>query len=832
MNNARIKTMLSMLGALGALQAIPARAQTAAADGPDATHQPAPAASASAGDLNEIIVTARRVEERAQDVPISMTLFNQQQLNNNNVVESQDLAALTPSLSAENNFGAENTTFSLRGFTQDIGTQPTVGVYFADVVAPRGAASEIPIGDGAGPGSFFDLQNVQVLKGPQGTLFGRNTTGGAILLVPQKPTAIQEGYAEVSFGDYNMKRIQAVENLPLSDTARFRIGVDRMDRDGYTNNNTGIGPDYFEGVDYLAVRASLVVDLSPDIENYQIFSYTHSDTTGTDQKLVACDPGNPFFGSLACPALARQQGTGFYTVQNLVPDPYTRMTQFQFINTTTWRASDLITVKNIASYAQLKEDLNDMLFGAAFNLADLSSVVSGFLHAPITLPSTQIGFAEAVSLPNGDTANESTMVEELQLQGRTPNGRLNGQGGVYVEESDPLAATGSQSPVLISCSNLADFRCTDSSILGIGSVSYSAATTYFHNFGVYGQGTYTLTDQLKLTGGLRYTMDSTETRGQLANYSFPTPNTPVRNCTIPASDASNCNVSYIQSGHAPTWLIDLEYTPVEDVLNYIKYTRGYRAGGVSLTSPTGYNTYQPEKVDTYEVGFKTAFHGAVSGSFDIAAFYNDFTHQQLQLNLTATELGVSPGEATFNAGKSRIYGIEVGGSISPFTGFTLSGDYTYLNTELQSIAAITTPPGSPFIVQAPIKPGDPLTLSPKNKYSVTGTYTLPVDDTVGRISASLNFTHTDKQLANYVDALYPGIPSVHALSTLAARNLLNANLNWINIGGSHVDLALFGTNLTRQQYYTWVAGTIQSVGFETAQLGQPRMFGVRVRYSW
>jgi iron complex outermembrane receptor protein len=70
------------------------------------------------------------------------------------------------------------------------------------------------------------------------------------------------------------------------------------------------------------------------------------------------------------------------------------------------------------------------------------------------------------------------------------------------------------------------------------------------------------------------------------------------------------------------------------------------------------------------------------------------------------------------------------------------------------------------------------------------------------------------------------------LSDLAARNLLNANLSWISIGGSHVDLALFGTNLTRQQYYTWVAGTIQSVGFETAQLGQPRMFGVRVRYSW
>ena len=84
------------------------------------------------------------------------------------------------------------------------------------------------IGDGAGPGSFFDLQNVQVLKGPQGTLFGRNTTGGAVLLVPQKPTSKDEGYVEYSYGNYAMNRVQAVVNMPLSDTVRLRLGVDHQ----------------------------------------------------------------------------------------------------------------------------------------------------------------------------------------------------------------------------------------------------------------------------------------------------------------------------------------------------------------------------------------------------------------------------------------------------------------------------------------------------------------------------------------------------------------------------------------------------------------------------
>ena len=144
----------------------------------------------SAGDLTEIVVTAQRVEERAQDVPISMTVFNQQQLSNRNVVNMDDLAAYTPSLSANNNFGSANSTFAIRGFVQDIGTQPSVGVYFADVVAPRGASNNISVGDGAGPGTFWDLQNVQVLKGPQGTLYGRNTTGGAILIVPDRKSVV------------------------------------------------------------------------------------------------------------------------------------------------------------------------------------------------------------------------------------------------------------------------------------------------------------------------------------------------------------------------------------------------------------------------------------------------------------------------------------------------------------------------------------------------------------------------------------------------------------------------------------------------------------------
>lgn len=177
--------------------------------------------------LDEIVVTARRHEERLQDVPISMTVFNDEQLAKANLVNATDLANITPSLSANNNFGNENASFAIRGFVQDTGTAPSVGVYFADVVAPRGANNGVQVGDGAGPGNFFDLQNVQVIKGPTGTLQGRNTTGGAILFVPKKPSADFGGYIEASTGNYKMRRVDGAINLPVSDALRFRLAADR-----------------------------------------------------------------------------------------------------------------------------------------------------------------------------------------------------------------------------------------------------------------------------------------------------------------------------------------------------------------------------------------------------------------------------------------------------------------------------------------------------------------------------------------------------------------------------------------------------------------------------
>jgi iron complex outermembrane receptor protein len=301
-----------------------------------------------------------------------------------------------------------------------------------------------------------------------------------------------------------------------------------------------------------------------------------------------------------------------------------------------------------------------------------------------------------------------------------------------------------------------------------------------------------------------------------------------------------CAAQFKESSSAPTWLLGLDYKPMDDVLVYGKYARGYRAGGVAAVGDAAFSSYKPEKVDTYEAGLKTSFKGAVSGTFNVAAFYNNFTDQQLQLNLNpnlALPNPPSPASAILNVGKSHIYGLEVEASLTPFEGFTLDASYTYLNTKVIQVTPVPVSANSVYVASTPIIKGDQLALSPKNKAAVTGTYTLPLPDSIGRVAVSATLTHTDSMITNYVDRnatmVVGGVtvpnPTVTPLGTLPALNLLSLDLNWRSIFATHVDLSLFATNVTNKQYYTFVPGLYGTTSFETASIGLPRMYGARVR---
>jgi iron complex outermembrane receptor protein len=294
-----------------------------------------------------------------------------------------------------------------------------------------------------------------------------------------------------------------------------------------------------------------------------------------------------------------------------------------------------------------------------------------------------------------------------------------------------------------------------------------------------------------------------------SNNAIPAPN--LNSCVLPATTSS-------QTSKKPTWLIDLDYKPTADTLLYAKYSRGYRQGNINASN-TLPQEWGPEKVDTYEVGAKASFRGALSGYVDIAGFYNDFSNQQLAAQLYPSPGSTaSPAQAIVNAGKSRIEGVEVDSQFN-YSIFGLAAGYSYLNTKLKSFAAVNFPGYLPAIPSTDV--GGPLPYTPEHKLLLTPSIRLPIDNSLGRVSVSGTYVYTSSQVM--------AAASQSPVTRIAGFSIVNLNLGWESIAGLPVDVSAFVTNLTNKKYYTYTSGSFVQLGYDYNGLGQPRMFGMRLR---
>ncbi|MDB5968653.1 MAG: TonB-dependent receptor [Hydrocarboniphaga sp.] len=775
--------------------------------------------------IEEVIVTAQRREQSAQDVPVSITVLDAQQISNANITNSSDLATYTPSLSTNQRFGPESATFAIRGFTQDLRTTASVGVYFAEVVAPRGQSSQTS-GDGAGPGELFDLENVQVLKGPQGTLFGRNTTGGAVLIVPKKPTDAFEGYAEASAGDFSLKRIQAVINTPVTDNFKLRFGVDSNHRDGHLKNYTGIGADDLGNVNYTSGRLSALWNITDTVDNYTILSYAYSKTHGSTSTLYQCNPslaGNTFFVFVQpqCQQQlddAKAAGNGgFYDLASTIETPLNLQKTLRAINTTTWAIDDELQLKNIFSYAHLHTENGSDIFGTQFHYE-----LAGVRVDPD--PNREFKIGISVPNPGEPVTSQETFVEELQLQGSSFGGAFEWTSGAYFEKSLPDGFSGNNSIALVSC-NLASiegdpsgYDCFDPLGGAVGGVLAQQFKTTYLNRALYAEGTYNFTEKFSTTVGARYTWDRTEGYGIKSRYTYllgiERPDSPTVTETHPEV-----------SSQAPTGQLQFAYKPIKDVMTYAKYVRGYRQGNVILAADAGIDTFEPEHVNSYEVGAKTSFRGWIPGRFNVAAFYNDLTDMQLQYGYVSTSSQTTT--TIVNAGKARIQGVEVEAFLQPLPRLIWATSYSFLDTKLvkfdtdqPEVNAVAIPgTATPIAVQ-----GDSLPFAPDHTVVTSLTYTLPLPEEIGSIDVGATYVYTGKRRSSATGSSPDDV--------LDPFSLLNANINWTSMFNSSFDLSFFATNVLDEKYMTYGSGTYYTLGFDSRAVGLPRMLGARLRYSF
>ncbi|WP_375197813.1 TonB-dependent receptor [Sphingobium sp.] len=774
---------LSCATSLTAVMALPAHGQ--------------PAGGTTAGELEDIVVTANRRAEPLQDVPVTVSVLTSDALRRENITSNQDLAGKVPSLVVGQSSGQRNTqSFNLRGQGSTYGGGPGVAAYFAEVPLPQASDTVAQLGTDT---LFFDLQNVQVLKGPQGTLFGRNTTGGAVLLEPKRPENALGGYLQLQAGNYSDREVEAAVNLPLQDDRlMLRVAGRFVDRDGYTRDVV-TGKDY-DDRHYWALRSALTWRPTDDIQNYLMFTAFRSSTNGTgnviqDFNLQKDAAGNyvssvaRYYGEpLLRQVLAEQQARSPRRVQ-LNGDPYDKRSMWMLTDILEVSLSPELKLRNVASYARFKTSTDADLDGSRLDALQTSS-------------------------GNDNSTNARQWTEEFQLQGSASGDQITYVAGVYHEDVKPLGT---------------EFR--GNLVPRMGNLNNIIQGSTRQSTGVYAQtaiGLGILTpalEPLRLTMGGRYTWDR---RDDFYKWTVN------GRCLLSIATLPECLVSAKTRNSAPTWTIGLDYHVSRDVLAFVKASRGYKGGGFNFngTNPIAL-TFGPEEVTTYEAGLKTQFRlGGMPVRLNSAAYYSDYRDIQRvgPTTLVRPDGGISTGSATVNAGKAHIQGLEVEGSISPVSGLVLAGSYSYTDAKYDDFKFYYLQSG---IIVADDRSSVPFQFAPKNQFSLSASYTVDLGKT-GTIIPSVSFAHVDRY---YTQITIPvGQPGgTEPYGWLPASNLLNMRLDWRDIGGTPVDLAIFATNVANKAFPVQLQSNIGKnggswgQGFARYLYSEPRMYGVQLR---
>jgi iron complex outermembrane recepter protein len=840
---------------------------------------PAPAAPAPAAftTIDEVVVTARRREESLQDVPISVTAVSGEQLLAQGVDKIENLA--TPSLTiTTGGTNRKTAAFSLRGQRTNesqLLTDPPVGTYFAEVVQPR------PFGFGY---TLYDIANVQVLKGVQGTLFGRNMTGGAVLISPAEPSDAFEGYVQGTLGNFDARQLEAMINLPIGDVGSFRLAGRTRQRDGYVTDITS-GRD-FEDENYDSLRGSLKL-AQGSLSNLTTVDWLKADENGsapigTDYRtgnLAVVPPGlgclqavqtgvlTPFGATeclsrvpgspIASPiaqynrSIARLAGGDDLTVamgsdtsrQNGLGGAFSNLENWGITNRTVLTINDNLQLKNIFGYRKI--DFT--------RLQDLDGVETFFIN------SIQDTHVEQYS-------------EELQLQGSAFDERLNFTAGAYYfrESGEENSAPSSQFPDLTlggaaaaGAGNLAlspafqaqvgsglaaalvgagltpgtpQFQAAFNAQIGpaIGAAVSAAfpavlAGTYAslqardffiydrghgvaETYAAYLAGDYKLTDTLSVSGGLRYTQDKREARIN------PTAARPGGQfiCTYDPDGAgpgaalpvNACQRTRSVDNDAVTWDATLQYEPSDSLTAYASVRKGFRSGGFSMRakSDAAFAAFLPETVQEYEVGVKTLTplsFGSLRTS--AALFFQDYNDVQKQSPALVNGAVVT---VITNTTKQENYGGEFELALRLNNGLDVTAFYSNVQAEIKKGGV----PGA-FV----------LTGTPENQAGLNISYTptfFPSE--AGELTFNANYSYKSKIHLDDFDRS----------ADQKAYSLLNLRVNWAKVYGSRVDVALWGNNVTDERYRVGVVSLLDSAGTQTGSFGEPRTYGIDLRYSF
>nr|WP_086490714.1 TonB-dependent receptor [Novosphingobium panipatense] len=768
-------------------------------NGAHAQTQQAPAGNVTVHE-GDIVVTARRRDESLSTVPAAITALSATDLVERGVKTDSDLQRIAPGLTIRQTQGNNSLTYSIRGQSADTfsGSPSAVIAYLNEVPLTINSAS-----------SFYDLENVQVLKGPQGTLFGRNATGGAVLYNSAKPSDKLEAALTGRVGNYDMWEGEGMLNVPLlADKILLRGAFDVIRKDGYIRNL--LNDERLGDIRRDSGRVTLTVKPTDTISNTTMLQYTNTRGTNTGASytysVYSCGQTNNGFaltcgaGSLFGPGLDAITGPGSWDAYLAThPDAYApglidyvneqrRIGPYKtrhpggashhgkdwFVtNTTEAELSDSMTLRNIFGWSDSKTRSEQPQLGAPF---------------------VTILTANAAADEYGNQLKVRSVSEELQLVGDAMDGKLDYIFGYYFQNqrSDTLwpQTYFDVSPIIAPSYVTNNFRIRN------------------RTNAVYGQISYAVLPDLKLTGGLRYTWERVSI-AQLPGATY----------TYGAPDQK-------KTFHDPSWEVGLEYKVTPDWFAYLKTRGSFRSGGfngaappVNATATDGGNLFNSEHTQDIEGGVK--FAGDVMGrpaNFASAVFIQWVQDvQRVEFPDPDGPSGLASIAVTANVPSERIWGFEAQGNIRPAAWLEIGGSAAYTKA--------TFTDGQIELFGTPYSYG-PVGDTPKFSGTAYAQVFLPVGEDAGEVSLRGDlYGQTAQYFSNAADSIAPG-------TRLPDYVLVNGRLDWNKIMGSGFSAALFAKNLTDKAYFVGGMTLAAALGHNAAAVGEPRTYGLEIRYSF
>jgi len=769
------------------------------------------AGSVHAQVLEELVVTAQKRSQSVQDIPIAISGLSADEIEALGFDDATDLSAQVPNVQVSGTFGKTQPIFSIRGVSQsDFNSNQAspVGIYTDEAYLPATFTHGL---------NFFDLERTEVLRGPQGTLYGRNTTGGAINLITRTPEIDggTSGNINVGVGNFGLVTANgAVESTLVEGKLAARVAFTYEEDDGFFRNLLG-GPNFAQ-TDSNGARIAL--NWQPSEQLNAVFKYTSAESTPR---------GIPARGEARIPVAPGV----FVDVVGATRDP--NLSNFE------GEVNDQGNFDSESDLATLRLTYE----GSNYSIVSVSSYNDAEFRNQADTDGQGGPFPTASQVYSGDSESFNQDIRFVSNY----DGAFNFIAGVYygIEENSAQVQSTFTNP---------DFNifllAPDAATQGLGQI-FTQLGGVFQDLestkeavAVYGQGRWELNDKLGLDIGLRYTEDDitldrlnvsrTDFNGTPIGSFIPGNNTGINNPFIPPGAfgpgspgifldgplTDESAAGFTETEREVTGKIGLDYKVSDDLLVYGSYNRGYRSGSINnglqyieLANPSD-NYADPEFLDAYEVGLKGDF---LNGRLrvNVAAFYYEYEDQQF-----VNQVGLAANLE--NAGESEILGAEFEVLALLTENLSVKVGLGLLDTEFTELSLANTVTPDPF--DEVDLSGNELISAPDVNLNLAVDYEIPTS--WGVINAHVDANYQDDQFYS----AYNNFTTFEAIGQ-EAYWLVNARLSAAFGEEGNLTVSAWVKNLAEEEY-DFYAINLQALGFDFFLTGAPRTYGLEVGYKF